>query len=164
MGIFGKNEHNTYVVNKKTTGAAVVEGLLGATKKTDAEAMAEAQADVERERVRNESKAEHIAQIQAVQLTGSAEDISMALNNLFALYQGKHPSDSEKESKKAIREKIDYGLMKLQKLDAADASFFQKKLDAIGVAEKKLVRRKVLLGILGGLAFIIFMIICFNNI
>jgi ABC-type uncharacterized transport system ATPase component len=148
MGIFGKTEHHneTIIVKKESVGAAVAKGLLDSGKTT--------QEDVEVRRLQMQSEADHMAQIHAVRLEGQAEELSASLNTLFAMYQGKHPGDSEKESKKAIREKIDYGIMKLQKLDAADASFFQKKFDAISLAEKNRTKRNIIIGIVVGLVLI----------
>ncbi|MDR0909211.1 MAG: hypothetical protein LBM77_05535 [Spirochaetaceae bacterium] len=68
----------------------------------------------------------------------SADEIANSLNELLTAYKA-IPGGLEdislmalrKTQKKAILEKVEFGIMKLQKLDPDNAAFFQKKYDEI---------------------------------
>jgi hypothetical protein len=141
MGILGKDEHNTYVVNKKTTGAAVVEGLFSAAKKSDAaaeaeaqvkaaQAQADAQARMHERALDAEVQKEGLAAISAITFEGDAPAIVNALANLVTMFSA--AKEAEKRSAKAIRnaalEKVEIGIRMLSsKGDAANTAYFEKK-------------------------------------
>jgi hypothetical protein len=66
---------------------------------------------------------------------GSSDDISGDLNSLLARFKqtksGLLASKDEKAIRTTILEKLEFGIMKLQKTDAESASFFQKKFDEL---------------------------------
>jgi hypothetical protein len=79
---------------------------------------------------------EEFSRTSALKFGATAEEIGEALSDLFSSYS-KIPSgimsSDEKQHWKAMKavilEKIEFGLLKLSKLDADTAEFFQKKLD-----------------------------------
>jgi hypothetical protein len=81
-------------------------------------------------------------EIQNMRFDGSADDIAADLNKLFTKYNG-IPSGlaglsafaAGKNQGAAILEKIEFGIMKLRKVDSDAADFFQKKFD--GLTQKK---------------------------
>jgi hypothetical protein len=74
--------------------------------------------------------------ISTMKFDGSADDISTELSNLFTLYK-QQPSGflnstaTTKKTKAAIIDKLEFGIMKLRKLDPDNADFFQKKFDEL---------------------------------
>jgi len=78
--------------------------------------------DEKEEKLRIESKVEEIASIN---ITGSTDDISHQINKLFSIGSSK----PDTKVKRAIIEKIEFGIMKLRSANAnAEADFFEKKL------------------------------------
>jgi hypothetical protein len=136
MGIFGKDvhHHETVVVNKKTTGAAIAEGLLSASSSTDAEVALRAASD-DAERAELES-------ITSLAFGSTVDEISNQLSNLFSIYSA-HKKNAfsamphDTAMKKAATEKIEFGLMRLNKLDPDSAEFFQTKYDNLGGSKKR---------------------------
>jgi len=78
-----------------------------------------------------------------VKFGATADEISDMLNALFTK-AAQLPTgfaaigdDTAKAKKKAIIEKVEFGLMKLGKLDEESAYFFQKKFDELVGKKKK---------------------------
>ena len=71
----------------------------------------------------------------AVRFDGSPDDIAADLNGLMTrIKQTKSGVFASKEAKTlraSLLEKIEFGIMKLQKVDAESAAFFQKKFDEL---------------------------------
>jgi hypothetical protein len=77
--------------------------------------------------------------IIAVQFGQSVDEISDSLNKLVTI----STSNNDEKIKKAIYEKMDYGIIKLKNLGAnSEADFFQKKLDTIYIDKKKVNMQK----------------------
>jgi hypothetical protein len=138
MALFGKEERNTYVVNKKTAGAAIVEGILSKRSPETTEA------DVEKERVKLEGerarqeanvaeKREGLAAINAVDFDGDAKSIFKALSDLQILASA-HGGNGESKTaiRKAAFQKIELGIRALRGAgDAGNAEYFEKKLKSM---------------------------------
>ena len=73
--------------------------------------------------------------IIAMRFDGSPDDIALDLNGLMARVKqtkgGLFATQEEKAMRATLLEKIEFGIMKLQKVDASSASFFQKKFDEL---------------------------------
>jgi hypothetical protein len=145
MGLFGKTEHHneTIVVNKESAGAAVAKGLFGVvgqsvgSTKDLLELQQNGEAEKRKEKAEKAAEVEaKIAEIANIKFEGSAEEIADTLNALVSNYQSlptgfdAGPAKS-KQRKAAIREKMEFGILKLRKLDAETADFFRKKLDGL---------------------------------
>lgn len=81
--------------------------------------------------------------IVSVKFEGSADEISDTLNALFTK-AAQLPTglaaigdDTVKARKKAIIEKVEFGIMKLNRLDQDSAAYFQKKFDELQGKKKK---------------------------
>jgi hypothetical protein len=151
MALFGKEEHNTYVVNKKTAGAAIVEGILSSSGSETNEA------DVEKARVNREAdaaeKREGLAAINAIDLDGDAKSIFKALGNLQILASA-HSGEGENKTaiRKAAFQKMELGIRVLRSAgDAGNAEYFEKKL--------KSMRTKAFLTNPGFISAVIFIIL-----
>jgi hypothetical protein len=101
------------------------------------------QAQVQLQALANEKK-ELSEKVANVHFGDTSSEIENTLNDLFATYKqmsGGYADISlmvaRKTAKAAILEKADFGIMKLRKLDADSADFFQKKLDEIKNPHKK---------------------------
>jgi hypothetical protein len=102
-------------------------------KKGMLDSLLESDANMAKQRVEQEK--EEMQSVLGTNFEGSAEEIETALNNLFVQY----PPETGvfamrpdiKKKKNAIREKLEFGIMKLRKLDAETADFFQKKLNGL---------------------------------
>ena len=77
-----------------------------------------------------ETKAE-IRDITEITFGTSSDDISETLNQLFSKLSAteKGIMSSDKEKRGAILEKVEFGILKLQKSDPDMAAFFQKKFE-----------------------------------
>jgi hypothetical protein len=94
----------------------------------------------EQRRQKQEDKIDStVESIIAVQFGQSADEIADSLNQLVTI----GTSNNDEKIKKAVYEKMDYGIIKLKKLGAeSEADFFQKKLDKIYVDKKKVRMEK----------------------
>lgn len=94
----------------------------------------------EQRRQKQEDKIDStVESVIAVQFGQSADEIADSLNQLVTIYT----SNNDEKIKKAIYEKMDYGIIKLKKLGAdSEADFFQKKLDEIYIDKKKVRMQK----------------------
>ena len=128
-----------------------------------AEAQANAQIKQAEAQVALEAKKATIEAVNLMRFDGSADEISENINALFSMYKqtaegagsaiggalgsmpfgsmygniaGAFKSDTDR-IRDAILEKIDFGLMKLRKLDEESTEFFQKKLNDIKNPPKK---------------------------
>lgn len=96
----------------------------------------EAEREEERaERAEREAERNEIASIANLKFGETSADISEELNSLFSkaalLPTGfaAFGDSGVKQKKKLFVEKMEYGILKLNKLDPDNAAFFQKKLD-----------------------------------
>jgi hypothetical protein len=94
----------------------------------------------EQRRQKQEDKIDStVESVIAVQFGQSVDEIADSLNQLVTIYT----SNNDEKIKKAIYEKMDYGIIKLKKLGAdSEADFFQKKLDEIYIDKKKVRMQK----------------------
>ena len=121
-----------------------------------AEAQAKAQIKQMEAEAKIAEKQNQLEAISSIRFDGSADDIAENINTLFSMYhrqsQGANDvmkglglglgsmginikSDSEKMHA-TIKEKIEFGLLKLRKVDTDMADYFQKKLDDLKSEEK----------------------------
>ena len=94
----------------------------------------------EQRRQKQEDKIDStVESVIAVQFGQSADQIADSLNQLVTI----GTSNNDEKIKKAVYEKMDYGIIKLKKLGAeSEADFFQKKLDKIYIDKKKVRMEK----------------------
>jgi hypothetical protein len=127
----GSSGGNTTVVHAgPTVGQSIASGI-GDYAKADADAYRQNVANI------NQEKQDLPAKLESIRLDGTtADEISNALNDLFALYSS-IPSGVTEMSlmnvrsavKKGALEKSEFGIVKLRKIDPDMADFFQKKLE-----------------------------------
>jgi hypothetical protein len=95
--------------------------------------------DEERRQKKEDTIDSTVESIIAVQFGQSVDEISDSLNKLVTI----STSNNDEKIKKAIYEKMDYGIIKLKKLGAdSEADFFSKKLDTIYIDKKKVKMEK----------------------
>lgn len=124
-----------------SAGHAVGEQLVNGSKKSVAE-VESARLELEKKQLAADGKKNELSEIANLKFGESANEISETINALFV--QATHlptgfkalGDDQAKAKKKAIIEKLDFGLFKLKKLDPDSAEFFQKKYDDL-VNKKK---------------------------
>jgi hypothetical protein len=123
-------------VLKRRAGSAVADSLFGSSEKK----AAEAQVGAEKEILEAHAKQSETETIMNTRFEGSGDDIATDLNTLLTMYKqlpsGWDASPKDKQTKAAILEKLEFGIMKLRKQDADTAEFFQKKFDEISKKKK----------------------------
>ena len=113
-------------------GQAIADGLSG---KKDASKLQREELDHQKEMAEEEAKRDDLTFITNLKLGETATEISEALNMLFskaALLPTGFAAlgdSNTKQKKKALIEKMEFGIMKLNKLDPDSAVFFQRKFD-----------------------------------
>jgi hypothetical protein len=132
-----------------SAGRKLMEGNQAAKAAERAKALGEAELEIEQKRLAMEAErqkqgakmaakeksASTIEDVTTMRFDGSADDIAADLNILFTQFKktpsGLLASKDAKILRKTILEKIEFGLLKLSKIDADSTAFFQKKFDEI---------------------------------
>lgn len=132
----------------------LVGGIVGSILSTNEN---DAQVEIEENKLIDQEYSSFIGKIESMKFDGSANEISNNINELLSMSQGTIPislqeqggfnSISRKKTIKQIMEKVEYGIMKLQSVNPAEADYFRKKID--GKKKSKRIKTIIIASILG---------------
>jgi hypothetical protein len=146
-------EHN---VNKRN--AAWADEANANAKLTNAKAeTAEAEAEALKKRAEREAEDHFRNLLTDINFTGTTEEICCNMDKLYTMWIQEKKGD--KERRKLMADKLDYGLTCLKPVDTGKASFYEKKINDELLKEKEIRKREIIGGIVVAVVCIVGIVI-----